>query len=98
MLSYVIFRDQKNILQKFMRDLDSALMGFAPELASNIPDFLTEEKTLEIFEKLNKIERGSLREYLDVALEKDPSFWSNRQSVTRFFCAARVNLRFCEEK
>jgi len=98
MLSFYSLRDEQSVLQKFVAGLDNALMGYAPELTSNVPDFMTKEKTLEVVGKLNKVERESLREYLNAALDKDPSFWSNQLNVTRFFCAARVNLKFSDEK
>jgi len=82
----------------FAVHLNDALMGFAPKLASKIPDFLTQEKTLEVVGKLNKVEGEKLREYLNIALDKDPSFWTNQTNMARFFCDARIQLRFSVEK
>ena len=85
-------------MAKFAVALNNALMGSAPKLASKIPDFLTQEKTLEVVRKLNKVEGEKLQEYLHVALEKNSSLWANPPARARFFRDARIRLRFSHEK
>jgi len=91
-MDYFIVREVQKLMQKSWIGFEAACRGTPPSFASNIPDFLTPEKTLAIRAKLLKQEAEKIQKVFETIDKEGRSFWEDQERASRIINSARVDL------
>ena len=80
-LTFFINREIQNLLEEAKSAFDRAFMGAAPDLKTEIPEFLTPELTLTILQKIMRESVFRIQEFLQSLKEKGISIACNDSQV-----------------
>ncbi len=93
-----IVREVQQLLDKGSLVFERAWSELPHEFLSTIPEFLTPEKTLQVWAKLMKQQAENVQKIFEPIDEEGRSFWEDQERAVRFLSSARVDLAINDEE